>query len=159
MNKPLVYLDSNVFLAWLNEERMDDPEFWEQVSDVLESQKYTLMTSALAYTEVFPRNAEDAEKFRALMDAVEVFPMTADIAKCAGKLRVALLNSERIAAPAAGGKGLQTPDAIHVATALLRGAEYFCTKDHGILKLEEDINFQVTRGKKIKITRTPLNRN
>lgn len=149
----IVYLDSDAFLAWLKEEK-NDIEFLELLSDVFGTENYTRMVSTLVYAEVFTENKEYDADFKKLMDKIEIFPMTADIAILAGKLRRIFPNKGKPRE-----EQIYAPDMIHLATALLRGADYFCTKDKRLINLDGNKISEISEGKKITITKSPINPN
>jgi predicted nucleic acid-binding protein len=86
------------------------------------------ITSELTFTEVLvhPIRMQDMERIelyeRLLSDFVETKPVSRDVLYLAAKLR-------------AESPTQRTPDALHVATAILNGASIFITGDRGIKNL------------------------
>jgi predicted nucleic acid-binding protein len=140
----IYYWDSCIFLAWLRDEDRKEGEMAAVKSYVrkLESRQIKIMTSAIAYTEVTSTKLPDGvdQIFFDFMKRSSVQIIGADIrvTQQARKLRdYYRLN---------WGKNLCTPDAIHLATAILYKAKEFNTFDEsnknkslGLLQLDGDV--------------------
>ncbi len=117
-----VYLDANVFIYSI--ERIDPyrsmlDTLWLTVS----TGQVTVVTSELTLLEVLVKplkvgDATTATLFRTVLKHtpdVQMLPITQSVLEAAANLRATL--------------GLKTPDAIHVATALLNNSMLFVTND------------------------------
>ena len=117
-----VYLDANVFIDSI--ERIDPyrsmlDTLWLTVS----TGQVTVVTSELTLLEVLVKplkvgDATTATLFRTVLKHtpdVQMLPITQSVLEAAANLRATL--------------GLKTPDAIHVATALLNNSMLFVTND------------------------------
>jgi predicted nucleic acid-binding protein len=67
---------------------------------------------------------EDAQLFMEGLEGIDYVPTDVEVAIRAGRLR------------ARYGTKLSTPDAVHLASAMMAGAEIFITNDHALLKLK-----------------------
>jgi len=121
----LVYLDTNI-LIYITE---GDSELKNRAEEFLQfavQANARLVTSELAITEVLvlPLKSKDElllEAYNALFDSwIDALPIQRSMLIVAAQLRA---TTHR----------LRTPDAIHVATAMHVGADYFVTGDKAIL--------------------------
>ena len=134
----LICWDTSVLISWLKENEtgkvMRSIKF---VRAEIEAKKYKLAVSTLVYVEVLeckmrmecetPEQAiKQFEEFMKNRNLVEVFAVDTRIAKRAQELRNRL--NEK-------GRNIKTPDAIHIATAIVSKAKQLHTFDDGILKL------------------------
>ncbi len=119
-----VYLDANVVI-YLTE---GNPAFKATIEGLfaeIEQAGARIITSELTYTEVLvvpfrTGNAELAKAYERLMETlVEPLPIRRNDLFLAAKLR-------------ASTPKLRTPDALHLATAMLAEADFFVTGDAGI---------------------------
>lgn len=128
----LVYLDTNV-LIYLTEGVAEQKVAVSTLIQGYEAAGAKFITSDLAFTEllVHPIRTGNTGLLlayeRLLSRFVEAMPISREVVYLAAKLRAA--------APAQ-----RTPDAIHVATAMLAGAVVFVTGDKGIRNLPESIS-------------------
>ena len=122
-----IYLDANV-LIYLTEFDRDKTGALRALIAGYESAQAEFITSDLAYTEVLvrPIRAQHFDLIQAYERLLTVFvkplPVSRDVLCLAAKLRAAT--------PAQ-----KTPDAIHVATAILAKADVFVTGDKDIKNL------------------------
>jgi predicted nucleic acid-binding protein len=125
-----VYLDANGFIYSI--ERIDPYRamldiLWQTVS----AGQITVVTSELTLLEVLVRplkvgDATIATLFRTVLrhtPDVQMLPITQSVLEEAAQLRATL--------------GLKTPDAIHVATALLNGSKLFVTNDSAFRRVAD----------------------
>ncbi|HJW40518.1 MAG TPA: PIN domain-containing protein [Rhizomicrobium sp.] len=122
---PLYYWDACLFLAWLKDEARPTGEM-DGVREVVErsrKRECRIITSVLTSVEVLsakmPAGVEHL--FTGLMRRVHRQGIDTKIAQLAHDLRNHYAK--------AGGKGLSTPDALHLATAVLYRADEFHTFD------------------------------
>lgn len=128
---PLYYWDTCMFLAWIKDEERPTGEM-DGVREVVARAKrreVKIMTSALTLVEVLDSKLPVGmdNLFKGMMRRVRMISMDTKIAGVAHDLRdyYASRPSEF------GGKLLATPDAIHLATAILYRADEFHTFDAG----------------------------
>lgn len=128
----LICWDTPVLIDWLQgsgtKNRMRSIK---SVMSEIKARKYKLAVSTLAYVEILeckmPEQAiKRFEDFMKDRNLVEVFAVDTRIAKRAQALRNRL--NEK-------GKKIETPDAIHIATAIVGKAKQLHTFDEKILKL------------------------
>lgn len=150
-NNPIYYWDTCIFLAWLKNETTRKPGEMEGIHDCLERVKkrqISIMTSVVTYTEIttlkIPAGVET------MLEEVMQRP---NCAKIGVDMRVAKLARDLrnyyLARPDTyGGKTIATPDALHLATAILYRANEFHTFDEkdqpkynslGLLRLSGDV--------------------
>ncbi len=116
-----VYLDTNT-LIYLTE---GDPAFKVQIGEVIAAIDHAqsrVITSELALTEVMVKPYRDHDE--TLINAYE--QLFAALVETLPLRRDELLYAARLRADHAG---LRTPDALHIATALLAEADVFVTGD------------------------------
>jgi predicted nucleic acid-binding protein len=110
----------------------ENPYFLERVRpffNALERAEFTVVTSTLTIAEtlVKPFQHGQVERARVFQDLlakyVEIVPVTAKIAETASRLRADY--------------SLRTPDAIHVATAIIHKAAFFLTNDVRLARLDQ----------------------
>lgn len=135
----LLYLDASIFISWLKEGKGDDPKFYQGVKQLIreiDEGKHRVIASHILTAEVFdhPDHKLKIENFDKMLDRFKPYPVDLRIALKARELRHNF--------------GLATPDAIHLATAILYNAEYLCTTDNRLLGLNEKI-------KDINIVKSP----
>lgn len=144
----LYYWDSCIFLAWLRNENRKEGEMEAVKAYVrkINRREIQIMTSAIAYTEVtatrLPVGVD--QQFFDLMRSTNVKVVSADIriTKLARDLRDYYFSRSA----EFNKKTLCTPDAIHLATAILYKAKEFHTFDGsnqngslGLLNLNGDV--------------------
>lgn len=139
----IIALDSNIFIYVL-----EDDESWGQPARRLLRQVTAGAVSGVASTlcltevlpyphEVSPQLGEDAQLFMEGLNGLDYVPMDLEVAIRAGRLR------------AQCGSKLSTADAIHLASAVVVGADVFITNDHTLLKFKVD-------GLKVQLLDEPL---
>ena len=130
----LICWDTSVLIDWLkgseNQNRMLSIK---SVIAEIEAKKYKLAVSTLVYVEILEcKMPEQAIKqFKEFMkngNLVEVFAVDIRIAEKAQTIRNRARNEKK--------KIIKTPDAIHIATAIVSRAKQFHTFDDEILKLD-----------------------
>lgn len=124
-NSPIYYWDTCLFLAWLKDEERRAGEM-DGVRELIERARrrdVRLITSVLTTVEVLAAKmpAGMDTLFQNLMRRVNRQAMDIRVAQIAHDLRNHYV--------AQGGKTLSTPDAIHLATAILYRADEFHTFD------------------------------
>ena len=130
-----IYLDANV-LIYLAEFDRDKTLALRALIGNYESAQAEFITSELAYTEVLvrPIRAQHADLIQAYERLLTVFvkplPVSRDVLCLAAKLR-------------AGTPTQTTPDAIHLATAILARAKAFVTGDRGIKNVPADMRLDL----------------
>ena len=119
-----VYLDANVLIR-MTEGQPDERSALSQALSSYVDAAAVFVTSELSFTEVLVhplrlKNTALIERYQRLMTAfVTPLPVSREVLLTAAKLRAEIT-------------ALRTPDAIHVATALLCEASVFLTGDRGI---------------------------
>lgn len=140
-----IYWDTTCWLAWLNDERHWPAPVITGIQDVVyevESSSAMLFTSAVTRGEIFFGKLDLDQKtmFAKLMRRTNVMEVSADP-------RIMDRASQIREYHAARGQRVHTPDATHLATAVLYKADEFQTMDglrasgskRGLLKLNMDV--------------------
>lgn len=122
-NKRKIYWDTSVLIAWLMDERCWPIDVLEGIEDVvyaLEKEEIILMTSTMTRSEVFLGKLTEAqkEKYEALMHRKSLQEIVPDSRVTA---RSSLIREQYKSKPVR--VEVRTPDAIHLATAILYGAD------------------------------------
>ena len=109
----MIAFDSNVLIYVLE----DNPDFSQKAVDLLiQADSEGGVCSALVITEVMYGTIDSLSKIKPLSSSnISVIGVDANIAELAGKLKLE--------------HGLKNIDSIHLATAILSGAEVFVTND------------------------------
>ncbi len=162
--KPVIYWDTCVFIAWLKDETDKwPPAIWQgiqDVADLVNVGQAILVTSTLIRTEVFlgTLTLEQKQKFAGIL-------RRRNVQEVAPHMRIA----DRASAIREKHK-IKTPDAIHLATAILYGVDEMQTMDgwhedgkcDGLLALSGNVagyNLWITepyqRGTPSTLTATP----
>jgi predicted nucleic acid-binding protein len=125
---PLFYLDACVILAWIKNEKRPNPadmDGLQRVIQALDAGEIRICTSVITHIEALPEDMDD--KARGVYEAIFARPayihqegVTGAIAKLARTIR-----NETKKLP----HTVSTPDAIHVATAIVLEANTFLTFD------------------------------
>lgn len=129
MKKDLICWDSSVLISWIRgDEIADKRQAIETVVNSIERGTYKLAVSTLIYVEVLERTMpagaiEQFKKFMQNRQTLEIIAVDIRIAEKAQAIR----NKSS--------KTIRTPDAIHVATAIVCGAKLFHTFDDLLLRL------------------------
>ena len=130
----VVYLDANI-LIYLTEGETVQKAALRPLMAGFEAAAARIVTSDLSFTEVLVQPIRQRDQTlieayeRLLTVLVEALPVSRQVLWLAAKLRAA--------SPAQ-----RTPDAIHVATATLAGADVFVTGDRGIKNLPSGMTLQ-----------------
>lgn len=127
--KRLIYWDSCVFLAFLTAEKREEGALAgirAVVADI-ERRKVTLITSGIIHTEIIDLPKKTEKQFTRLFDRsnIKCIDPTTRILKKAGALR----SYYRKRKDKNNGKVLGSPDAIHLATAIIYKVNEFHTFD------------------------------
>lgn len=140
-----IYWDTTCWLAWLNDERFWPINVVTGVQDVVyevETQQAILFTSAITRGEIFwgKLNLDQKDMWAKLMRRSNVTEISADPRITDRVSQIREYHSAR-------GHTVHTPDATHLATAVLYRADEFHTLDglaaggskRGLLKLNGDV--------------------
>jgi len=129
MKDDLICWDSSVLISWLRgDEDADRNRATRTVVQHIEGGTSKLIVSTLLYVEVLESRmpAGAIEQFKKLMQNRQMIEIMAVDIRVAEKAQ-AIRNR--------GSRNLKTPDAVHVATAILAGAKLFHTFDDRLLRL------------------------
>ncbi|MGH7195955.1 MAG: type II toxin-antitoxin system VapC family toxin [Candidatus Saccharimonadales bacterium] len=85
-----------------------------------------LIVSELTFLELLAKSNFSDIEAQGLYEQSQKLPLRAQPVAIAVLLRAAKLRRQH--------NSIKTPDAIHLATAILRGCDYFVTNDHKLLK-------------------------
>jgi len=123
--REVIYWDACVFISWLENKRSANDEILHLVEKV-ESGKAGILVSTLIRLEVLPnkRPLEADQKFSDFLrrkDQVEEVAVDGTVIEAAKEIRVKT--------------NMSTPDAIHIATANVHGAQIFYTYDEKLRNL------------------------
>ena len=134
---PLLCWDSSIFIDWIKG-ASDFENGMQSISDVVaevEVERIRLLASTLVYPEILdnsdkmPAGAADTiEQFMKNRRYVAIADVTSPVAKKAQQIRNTLLGQ---------GIKLKTPDAIHIATAIVHAADYLHTFDGKMINLSK----------------------
>jgi predicted nucleic acid-binding protein len=126
---PLYYWDTCLFLAWIKDEERPTGEMAgvREIVSRVKRREVVLMTSVLTLTEVLQSRIPAGMNtlFTGLLRRFEVKGIDIKIARLAHDLRD--YYTQR--APEFANKTLSTPDALHLATAIMYRADEFHTFD------------------------------
>lgn len=130
MKKELICWDSCVVIAWIKEEQ-GRMEAIESVVKNIQSGYYRLIVSWLVYPEVLARSmsTQAIRKFELFMqreEEIDIIPVERLVAQKAQEIRNRTPENKTI---------MSTTDAIHVATAIVGGANMLHTFDNDLLSL------------------------
>ncbi|MFQ5664390.1 MAG: type II toxin-antitoxin system VapC family toxin [Terriglobia bacterium] len=127
------YWNTDVFLAWLKGEQ-GRVELVEGIVSEVNKGVAVIVTSVITRTEVFEGNLDNKmrKNFRLLMGRRDVTEVNVDPA-------VADLARELREHCKARGESLKTPDAQHLATAILHKVDEFHTFDDKLLRYNDNI--------------------
>jgi len=134
-NSPLYYWDTCIFLAWLKDEerKIGEMDGVREVIDRTKRREAKIMTSVLALVEVLSGRipAGMDTLFKGMMKRVNQVSMDGKVASLAHDIRNYAATS--------GSKVMATPDAIHLATAILYRVNEFHTFDDALLQLSGNV--------------------
>jgi len=131
MNKRPIYAwDATVILAWLEEDKNAPLGGIDSVVQEVDDGTATLVVSVVAHTEVLKaRHTQQQMKiFHEFLERSNVVVGNVD-------LRVSEKAEEIRSKGMADGRKIKTPDAQHLATAIIFGADEFHTLDEKLIKL------------------------
>jgi predicted nucleic acid-binding protein len=131
---PVYYWDTCLFLAWIKDEERRTGEM-DGVREIIERSRHReckIVTSVLTQVEVLQGRmpAGIPNLFVNLMKRVTRLGVDSKVASLAHDIREAVQ---------VGGRTLSTPDAIHLATAVLHRVNEFHTFDDGLLPLSGNV--------------------
>lgn len=131
---PLYYWDTCLFLAWLKDEDRNSGEM-DGVREVIERSKKrdcVIMTSVLTSVEVLQSTipAGVATMFGGLMKRLTRVGIETKIAQLAHDVRDHYQKE---------GRSIKTPDALHLATAIIHRADEFHTFDEKLIGLSGNV--------------------
>jgi len=133
-----IYWDSCIYIAWLIGETQHGKGCKDAIRQMAEdnaSHKNVIISSIITYTEVLAINltADNEALFRKSFRTQHHIAYDVDppIALKAREIRERFLRRD-------DGKKIKTPDALHLATAIVHKAERFLTFDDGLLVLNGD---------------------
>lgn len=134
-NNPLYYWDTCLFLAWLKDENRAITGEMDGVRDIIERSKRRdcrLMTSVLTTVEVLQAKipAGVDTLFAGVLKRTSRIGVDIKISQLAHDIRNHVAKE---------GGNLKTPDAIHLATAILNRADEFHTFDEKLLGLNGNV--------------------
>jgi len=134
--KPRCYWDACIFIAWITDERVPPRQAGEmeglaEIVDEIDRGLSTLVTSAITLTEVLASTltAEQRQRFELTMKRPTTVVMNVD-------MRVGQLSSDIRDHYRQLGLRLKTPDAIHLASAILAKADVLHTFDPDLLRFD-----------------------
>ena len=132
----LVYFDSCVFISWLKND--EDSQSIIDIVHNAELGKCQILTSAIGVAEIWPDSQylpDRHEQYqKMLLSRFTVVAVDFIIAKESVEVANALSKVR------GSRRKIKSPDAIHIATAIRKKADYLCTFDEGILAYAQDIN-------------------
>lgn len=155
--KPRFYWDAVPLIAWVKDEKRDDPaemDGLEEVAELAEKGKAVIMTSVLWRAEFWAADLTTGQKrkLREIFDyrLIEELGIDSRVMDLAGEIRA----YHKKGRDAARLKNIRTPDAIHLASAILYEAVEFHTFDGkkgggktpgGLLSLDGNVAGHVLR--------------
>jgi|SRR6185312_3925457 len=131
---PLYYWDACMFISWLKDEQRVSGDM-DGVREIIERHKKRdcrIMTSVITTVEVLQSTipAGVDQMFAGLMKRVSRVGIDTKVAEMAHNIRNACKSS---------GVKLETPDALHLATAILHRADEFHTFDDDLIRLNGNV--------------------
>ncbi len=131
MKNNLICWDSSVLIEWIKEDNPNRMQKIESVVTQIDNGHYRLAVSTVIYVEVLEATMPSGAiaKFKQFMKDMaksEVMAVDIRIAKKAQAIRNISLKN---------GRKISTPDAVHLATAIVSQADFFHTFDKRLLSL------------------------
>lgn len=141
-NSQVIYLDTCVFITWLTNEKTRTAEEIEAIAEIfrrMEKREIRIVTSVITISEILPGKipagvyemldrAMRHPNFTRYMVDIRVAKLTQDIRDY--YVRNPTKDGSRV---------LKTPDAIHMATAILARANVFHTTDERLLRYNGNV--------------------
>lgn len=132
IGRPRYYWDSAPLIAWITDEKRDDPSEMAGLAEVIElvdSNRAIIMTSVLWRAEVLDSSLTPTQKKRveSVFDGRSIIELSIDsrVMSLAGEIR----SVQSIARRKDVAKNIRVPDAIHLASAIHFDATEFHTFD------------------------------
>lgn len=137
--KPRYYWDACIFIAWITDEKVPprqpgEMEGLAEIVDEIDRGQSTLVTSAITLTEVLESTltAEQRHQFELAMKRPTTVVMNVD-------MRVGQLSSDIRDYYRQRGLSVKTPDAIHLASAILARVDALHTFDPDLLRFDGNV--------------------
>jgi len=129
MHDQLVYVDTAPFIYFMEKNPLYEKSL-DAFFSLISQRKIRVITSTMTLAEVLvkPYRYEQwvlAEKYESIFEGTPELTLESvdrEIGRLAAKLRASY--------------NLLTPDAIHMATAMIHGADFFLTNDHDFRKID-----------------------
>lgn len=132
--KEHIYWDTCVFLAWLKDDEVHDPSVRDGIEETIKRvnrNEVELITSVITYVEIVKHTLTEKarKKLKTLFDRenVNFIELTVRIAEMAMSIRSYHMLEKQPDGHSAN--DIQTPDAVHLASAITFGANLFNTLD------------------------------
>ena len=132
MKEDVICWDSSVFISWLRGgEGEDRDRAIRSLVERVEAGDYKVVVSTLLYVEVLERNMseramEQFKKFIQNRAMISIVAVDIRVARKAQMIRDTLRKKS---------ENVSTPDAVHIATAIVSEAKFFHTFDDRLLRL------------------------
>ncbi len=132
MKEDLICWDSSVLISWIRDDASAvRVQAMKTVVEAVESEAYRLAVSALLYAEVLESTMPapaigQFEKFMQNRAMVSIVAVDIRVARKAQMIRDTLRKKD---------ESVTTPDAVHIATAIVSEAKFFHTFDARLLRL------------------------
>lgn len=132
MKEDVICWDTSVFISWLRgDEGEDRDRDIRSVVERVEAGDYKMVVSTLLYVEVLEKDMpegamEQFKKFIQNRAMVSIVAVDIRVARKAQMIRDTLRKK---------GESVSTPDAVHIATAIVSEAQFFHTFDDRLLRL------------------------
>ena len=132
MKEDVICWDSSVFISWLRGgEGEDRDRAIRSLVERVEAGDYKVVVSTLLYVEVLERNMSERamEQFKKFMQnraMISIVAVDIRVARKAQMIRDTLRKKS---------ENVSTPDAVHIATAIVSEAKFFHTFDERLLRL------------------------
>ena len=134
----LVYFDSCVFISWLKNDK--DSQSIIDIIHNAELGKCQILTSAIGVAEIWPNSQYLPDRHEQYHNMLLSRFMVMPVDFITAKESVKVVNALNALNKGGSRRDIKTPDAIHIATAIRKKADYLCTFDEGILAYAQDIN-------------------